>query len=451
MPRRPADDDEPDEPDEIEDDEPSGPPRPRSRTPRSKHVRELRPWRKEAPAPPPAVVGAPEIDAEDEGEEEPSPGWLHGVRRPVFYRATDTWWFEPLVALALIALLLVGLYAYTGNWPPAYVVESDSMQHGTSDIVGLINTGDLVLAQRINASAVTTYIVGMTEGYRTYGEFGDVILYHPDGDTAVTPIIHRAILYLDYNPNGTYSAPSLRGLACGTEAGAVYIASSEPTGCGYLGLSGTLTLLGIGWMGATVAIDLSAGTLGAHSGFLTMGDNNYVPGSPARGLPDQPTLSTLVEPGWIVGVARGMIPWFGAIKLLLDGDAGEVPSQSWEWLGLTVIGLLLAAMGVHYALKAEGIEDERRKEEEEEAAEEEGPRWRWRPLLRWRNPGEVEEDDQEKERAGQRGRPKPFRTKPATEKGGPKRGGRPRPAVRRHPPTKSKHSRGRDADEDEDL
>jgi len=51
-----------------------------------------------------------------------------------------------LIALLAVVLVLViifsGLYFYTGNWPPAVIVESKSMQHGNNFVFGVINTGD---------------------------------------------------------------------------------------------------------------------------------------------------------------------------------------------------------------------------------------------------------------------------------------------------------------------
>ncbi|HEV2519624.1 MAG TPA: S26 family signal peptidase [Thermoplasmata archaeon] len=449
MRRRSSEDDEPEpeDGDEEPDDEPSGPPRNRTRLTRAR--RALRPWNATSKAPPPSEP-PDRIDEESEDSEEPPPGLFHRVRAPVFFRARDTVWFEPLVALAIVVLILVSLYAYTTNWPPAYVIESDSMQHGATDQVGLINTGDLVLAQRVNASLVTPYFPAESSGYRTYGEYGDVILYHPNGDPNQAPIIHRAILSIEYDAsNHTYSIPALSGLACGNAPGAAYRVAAHLSGCGATGVTGELTLYGVGWTHAIVNISLTQGVLGAHSGFLTMGDNNYLPGNPTQGEPDQPVFSTLVEPGWVVGVARGMIPWFGALKLLLSGDAGMVPAQSWEWLAITLIGTLLAAMGIHYALRAEGIEDERRKadeEEEEDEREEEGrPPRRWRTLVPWRRSRDDDDADEEEEARPRprRGRAPPVEVRRSGTDRRAHRGGRPRPSVgrrraRRHqPPSRS--------------
>jgi len=368
-------------------------------------------------------------------------------RKAVFWRARDSLYFEPLVALAVIVLLLVGLFAYTQNWPPVYVVESDSMQHGSTDLLGLINTGDLVLAQKVSTDSIVPYVVGLTTGYSTYGEYGDVILYHPNG-AGTTPIIHRAILYLEWDSaSATYSAPDLSGLPCGNAPNAVYATpgtdpgSSHPN-CGTTGLTGTLDLYRIGWMSVNISVSLTSTGLGGHSGFLTMGDNNALPdqyGSSAIAL------SGLVEPGWVIGVARGMIPWFGAVKLLLEGQAGMVPAQSWQFMGLTIAGVILLAFGIHYALRLEGVETPLRKREEEEArsaagesdgeeeeGEEEGRARRWWHAHGLRRRTSDDADDGAEE--------EPPRVKDASHATSPpsRRRGRPRPKVRRHEKSSSR-------------
>ncbi|MGA8303538.1 MAG: S26 family signal peptidase [Thermoplasmata archaeon] len=404
-----------------------------------------------------------DTDEEDDDDLEPAPGRrgiLHREPRPVYWRARDSLYFEPLVAVAIIVVMLVGLYAYTQNWPPVYVVESDSMQHGSTDILGVINTGDLVLAQRLPTNQITTYVAGLQTGYSTYGEYGDVILYSANGQGS-TPIIHRAIIFLQWDPaTSSYNATGLAGLQsagrCGNASGAVYATPGTLNDCGTTDLTGALDLIHVGWNSVNVSIDLSSPSLGRHSGFLTMGDNNFEPtgcSSNCEGLPDQQTgLSELVEPGWIVGVARGMLPWFGAIKLVLEGNAGSVPPQSWQFLGLTVVGLILLAFGIHYALRAEGIEDERRKEEEDaeaEAADElhassESGGGRGRRFLRalrpWNRSDTDSEDEEDDIRPPRRSAPKtPSRLSPHR--------GRPPPKVKRSEKSKRKHR----SEKDEDL
>lgn len=391
-------------------------------------------------------------------EEEPAEAPKRGGRRsprgdaetptkePVYFRARDSVYFEPLVALAIIVVLLVGLFAYTQNWPPMYVVESDSMQHGTSDQLGLINTGDLVLAQKVSLDQITPYMVGAQTGYSTYGEYGDVILYHANGQSTGAPIIHRALLYIVVTGNQTYSFPQLQGQSCGaTLTDPVYSVSIGPVpSCQTSNVPGsaTLTLYHIGWRSVQVIVTLSS--LGTTSGFLTMGDNNFVPASPNEGNPDEPFLTDLVQPAWIVGVARGMLPWFGAFKLLIDGDSSEVPSQSWTYLGLTLVGVVVAALLLHLFLRAEGIQDVRRQrardaerdaqadEEEDDDGDDDGSRHRsWGQRLRgWRHPDDV-----------------PGEAEPTHRQGRTSFGGRPRPEVGRKAKRNGHAARADDDDE----
>ncbi|HKN06809.1 MAG TPA: S26 family signal peptidase [Thermoplasmata archaeon] len=425
---RPDEDDEPEE-EEDEDDEEEEKPAPRRRT----HPRPRRNPHRERP-PPVRRWRAP--DSDEEEDEEPSAlGAVPSQRKLIYWRARDSLFFEPLVALAIVVILLVSLFAYTQNWPPIYVVESGSMQHGSNDQLGLINTGDLVLAQKTSLSGITPYVSGLPTGYSTYGEYGDVLLYWPNGQGS-TPVIHRAILYMQWDPHGFYNITDLAGLPCGTQSNPVYayIPAHGPANCNTTRLTGGLDLYDIGWKSVNISLVLSAPALGDHSGFLTMGDNNTAPDQSGAGVAE---ISSLVEPGWIIGVARGMIPWFGAVKLLLQGQAGQVPAQSWEFLGLTVVGLILVAFGIHYALRTEGIETPLRREEDEEAraeaeaAPESAPR-RWLSKLRRRH-SEDEEEEDEDVRPRPRTRPPPSHT--------PSRRGRPAPHVRRnHKPAKKSDS-----------
>lgn len=392
-------------------------------------------------------------------------------KKPVYFRARDSILFEPLVAIAVIVILVVGAYAYTHNWPPVYIVESNSMQHGPNDMLGIINTGDIVFARQIPTSSIVTYVDALhpgtgQSGFSTYGAYGDVVIYHPNGDGG-TPIVHRAILYLEYDAaNGSFSAPTLAGLPCGSAPNAIfsYGPPGNPDDCQWSGLTANLHLYHIGWKSANVTISLSSPTVGTHSGFLTMGDDNCDtstgrcyscnPSVPCIGEPDQGPigLSTLVEPGWVIGVARGMIPWFGSLKLLLSDTSSEVPVQSWEYMGFTLIGVVLAAVALHLGLEAysspdstpasrgsravDGEEDP----DEDERAQRRAERRR-RRSTRSEEPEEEEREEDEEEdpkpRRMARARVRPprggatRRPKDTPAKAEPHRRGRPPPAIHR--------------------
>jgi signal peptidase I len=436
----PSDEDEEEwDGDEEADDEP--PRRQSGRAPRKPPARgrprPIRRWSKE---------GATEDDRADRDEAGDAEG-----RPRIFWRARDSLYFAPLVALAIVILLIVSLFAYTQNWPPVYVVESESMQHGSSDVLGVINTGDLVLAQKVANSTIQPYVVAQQDGYSSYGEFGDVLLYEPNGVSG-TPIIHRAIIFLAWVSSvGGYTAYGLNPKTCGT----LYATPQTTNGCltSDLATGSTLDLYHVGWSDVNVSILLSTSMLGEHSGYLTMGDNNFEAG---QGTYDQSPgfqLSELVKPAWVIGVARGMIPWVGALKLWIEGSstASEVPSQSWQFLGLTFAGIVLLAFGLHYALRVEGIEDPRRKAEEDEDEEEAegrsgGNGSRARHFLRSLRPWGDSEDDE----AGDEDDGAPPISRRTVAKAPPPskprvRRGRPPPKVRRSPKPKRKGS------DDEDL
>jgi signal peptidase len=443
--RSDPDDDEPSD-DEEEDDKKTDEPTPKRRT------------RRPSRAPPKPLSAPPEpirrwkskegATDEDETSLEDARERAHRPRS-AYWRFRDSFLFVPILAVLIVVLILGGLLAYTQTWPPIYVVESSSMQHGPNDVVGVINAGDLILSQKTSLAGIVTYVGAISTGYRTYGEYGDVLLYQPNG-AAGTPIIHRALIYLDYNPlNSTYNASSLAGLPCGTSPNDFYNVLTSAHACGPYGMTGTLTLYGIGWQGATVPIDLGPTTLGTHSGYVTLGDDNFetpdCSGSACIGEVDQnPSfkLSQLVTPAWTVGVARGMVPWFGGLRLLLTGSAGEVPAQSWELMALTVVAVILAAFALHYAWKSLRPPDRRRaavetrRESEEEAEEEEEeketPRRRW---FHRRARGEDEDDG--------------GSTRTSSSRPGRKSTGRPSPSVRR--PTDSSRDRKRSDERGDEL
>jgi signal peptidase I len=444
MPPRPAPEDDDDLDEDEADDEPTPPP-PRSRAfpptrARSAAGARLPPVRRWSPSEEPEP-------AEDDELEVDRPR----ARRkpPVYWRARDSLYFEPLVAVAILAVLLVSLFAYTSNWPPVYVIESNSMQHGPGDHVGYLNAGDIVLAQKAGSGSIETYVQGLRNGFRTYGEYGDVLLYQPDGSSSATPIIHRAIIYLQYNPRLlTYNATGLVPSECTVNGGSLYVANTTSGDCGTTNLPETTTLVLYGVGGRTVAVYLGNPQLGTRSGYVTLGDNN----SHIDQISGPDHLSNLVEPGWVIGVARGMIPWFGAFKLLLDGHSGYVPTASWEYLGLTIAGVILAAAGLHLLLRRRrelrGERDDRSEEVEEEEAPEAGeppprPHRAPTPVRPWSAARAAPPDDEEEVTPSPRARRLSYEQRRRTHFVSPREAShdRHRRAARKRPP----------ADDDDDV
>ncbi len=272
-------------------------------------------------------------------------------------------WKALLAAPVIFIIILAGLFAYSGIWPPLVVIESKSMQHSdTQSALGVIDTGDLVVVKKITSAAqVKTYVDGMSSGYSTYGEHGDVIIYYKSGLSK--PIIHRAIVYLVYNETGgSFDIPSLRDVP--TDKWSV---SSGPQS--YLNQKGTVDLKDVGYAKVTVHLDL-AGMLNyftsnhiePHGGLITMGDNNWSPGAsgPVGTYDQQSIMKEPIKDVWLIGLARGEIPWFGLLKLWLTGTAPPyVPHNSEYYLMFTLallIGIPLAMDISNMYLKRKGID-----------------------------------------------------------------------------------------------
>jgi len=162
------------------------------------------------------------------------------------------------------AVVLVGalLFAVSGVWPPLVAIESQSMTPN-------IHVGDLVFVMEEDRfpgdnhheSGVVTAEAGSESGYTKFAKPGDVIVYAPDGHNGTTPIIHRAMFWVDDGENWYDRAnPEYLGGADSCE---------ELQHCPAL-----------------------------ESGFITKGDFNghydQVGGNP---------LSGPVKPGWVVGTA----------------------------------------------------------------------------------------------------------------------------------------------------
>ena len=203
---------------------------------------------------------------------------------------------DVIIALVIVIIIICSLYAYTRNWPPMVVIESNSMMHGKDSEVGVIDQGDLVLVKAINGrSDVITYSEGIRKNYKKHGDYGDVIVYYKNGLTHDTPVIHRAIVWVETNKTnaGTFDVPewgiyNKETISYDINAIHLHIKNYRPQG----------------------------------SGFLTKGDNkatnptiDQVSHKDINGDPVKP-----VRPDWVIGRGRGELPWFGLIKLKLTGN-----------------------------------------------------------------------------------------------------------------------------------
>jgi len=185
------------------------------------------------------------------------------------------------VASSAGAVLLVGvlLFAVSGVWPPLVAIESGSMEPH-------IHKGDLVFVmeeERFPGGNARHGVVTARQGaaYTRFSRPGDVIVYAPDGRNDSTPIIHRAMFYVEADENWYDRAdPDAVGTAD---------SCAELTNCP-----------------------------ANRSGFITKGDNNenY----------DQVGVNPISDPvrtDWVVGTAEARVPLLGEIRLESMRVAGE--------------------------------------------------------------------------------------------------------------------------------
>ncbi len=105
---------------------------------------------------------------------------------PVVSLGRDLLW-----VVAVVGGIALALYLFAGTWPAVVTIESESM-------VPHMNVGDLVLVvDEDRFGGLTTWVEGQLTGYQSFGDYGDVIVYRPNGADSVHPIIHRAMTYVD--------------------------------------------------------------------------------------------------------------------------------------------------------------------------------------------------------------------------------------------------------------
>ena len=193
------------------------------------------------------------------------------------------------VVSSAVAVLLVGLllFAVSGVWPPMVAIESPSMTPH-------MKTGDLVFVMEeerfpgdgaVAGTGVVTAQAGTSTDYRQFEQTGDVIVYNPNGDTGRTPIIHRAMFWVEEGENWYEKADR--------QSVGRYSKCGETTD------------------------DAMPNCPAPYDGFITKGD--------ANGVYDQiQGLSGPVKPAWVVGTAEVRIPKLGCIRLRTKGCAGGV-------------------------------------------------------------------------------------------------------------------------------
>ena len=171
----------------------------------------------------------------------------------------NIWLKALLILVAVIVAIKISAFAATGTTNLGFVQESSSMEPN-------MHVGDLILVQSHQRTDIITYAEGKMNGYKSFGDYGDVIIFHPNGISSATPIMHRAISWVEKGE------------------------------------------------------EMPDGKPAPHEGYITKGDNNAVPDQSAFKIASGKNAEP-VKPEWIKGVARVRVPYLG---FLLKGIGGTV-------------------------------------------------------------------------------------------------------------------------------
>lgn len=242
-----------------------------------------------------------------------------------------------LFALVAVALLWGGTGQSLGD-APVVVIETGSMMDceqgvGTRTVlceptsfgsIGAIDPGDLVFVRDTDGKNDVTTMAD--EGRNRYGQPGDAVVYRPGGRADLTPVIHRAMFWIEFNGDGTFSVPEL-GLERETNLDHPAIMDRER-----FGLEGFCQLR----FGDN-----------PQSGWITKGDNNRCwDQTGSHSISPGP-----VQPDWLLGKARGEVPWVGLLKLfvfdLISGtdNYANAPGQLKGFMWFTVAAVIVVPWG----------------------------------------------------------------------------------------------------------
>jgi signal peptidase len=189
---------------------------------------------------------------------------------------------EMLSSAALVLVIGLLLFAISGVWPPMVAIESGSMEPNMQkgDLVFIMEEGRLPPDAAHADTGVVTSHAGQEASYEKFNNPGDVIVYQPDGKDYETPIIHRAMFWVEEGENWY------------DEANQDHI------------------------MDSTGSCEELRNCPAPHAGFITKGDaNRYYDQSGGM------TISGPVKPSWVRGTAEVRVPWLGWVRLQFSGAA----------------------------------------------------------------------------------------------------------------------------------
>ncbi|MGD0534878.1 MAG: S26 family signal peptidase [Methanoregula sp.] len=240
---------------------------------------------------------------------------------------------------AVVGGIALALYLICGTWPAVVTVESGSMEPH-------MNIGDLVVVvQQDRFGPVQTWNEAKTTGYQKFGDYGDVIIYRPNGETDFWaqigllplskqhPIIHRAMTWVDAGEPEPSYLNIYGGSVTPTEYLPLEISNMTVEGYKILYTGATLPPANLTFSSYDLIINnetgkyrlpssyvtsnigyIQYGNATTHGGYITKGDNNQVSDEGSIMVAGVGMIEP-VEKEWVVGKALFTIPLVGLLPL----------------------------------------------------------------------------------------------------------------------------------------
>lgn len=246
-----------------------------------------------------------------------------------------------LWVIAVVGSIALALWLICGTWPAVVTIESGSM-------IPNMNVGDLVVVvEKDRFGALQTWDDGKMSGYKKFGDYGDVIIYRPNGYTDMWaqmgllplsgqhPIIHRAMTWKEDGEPVPLYINLFRGSV--TPSGYLPLTVAGTTTDGYQVFStGNMTvpanytpanrdivitskylgnfILPEEVVGNTTGYVRTISMTATHAGYITKGDNNNFSDQGSLNYSNTGVIEP-VEKEWVVGKALFAIPYVGLIPL----------------------------------------------------------------------------------------------------------------------------------------
>ncbi len=228
---------------------------------------------------------------------------------------------ELLWVVAVVAAIALVLFLVSGTWPAVVTIESESM-------VPHMDVGDLVFVVSADRyGELQTWETGRDAGYQKFEDYGDVLIYAPNGAKSrlipilgggVHPIIHRAMGTTAEGTGIPVYYYFFRGQSSPTQYLPVTVQENT-----WLLEDGTIVARIVngsivpdtGNITPNDGYIVISDQMAKNGGYLTKGDNNFR--SDQGSFLSRMDLGVIqpVKPEWIVGKALFAIPLLGYIPL----------------------------------------------------------------------------------------------------------------------------------------